>query len=86
MAKQSKTPWIVCCDGTKGRDAYAIKCERCGYVQRFENPLPVNYYVATCKAFEKWHKSCKEPSDGRRPNSIDSPGVAASDAQDSRLG
>ena len=52
--------WIVCHDGTKGDDAYAIECLRCGKKQRFSIPIAVPVYLAAIKEFGKIHSKCKE--------------------------
>ncbi len=60
MKRKKCRDWVVAYDGTKGRDAYMMKCTRCGAEQRFTLPIAVNVYVAAGKAFEKMHKNCEE--------------------------
>lgn len=59
-AARMKPTWIICHDGTKGIDAYAMECLRCGEKQRVALPINVTLYVAMGKAFERIHKKCKE--------------------------
>lgn len=53
--------WIIAHDGTKGRDAYALECLRCGTVRRFDyNPIPVLAWCTQAKTFSRKHEKCKE--------------------------
>jgi hypothetical protein len=59
-------PWIVALDATHGKDAYALRCLRCGATQRFEltEPLRVDYWCRVGRAFEREHRRCKmKPKD-----------------------
>lgn len=51
--------WIIVYDGTKGKDAYSVKCLRCGIKQKFPLPIAVSKYLKAIKAFENTHKGCK---------------------------
>ena len=51
--------WIISLDGTHGRDAYMLRCERCGGTFRQTPPIPVSKYVANVWAFTEQHRSCK---------------------------
>lgn len=52
--------WIILHDGTRGRDAYALECLRCGTVQRCDgNPIPVIAWCAQAKRFQVAHMKCK---------------------------
>lgn len=60
--------WIVAHDGTQGRDAYAMECQRCGTVQRFAVPIEISVWCAAAKAFEREHATCRPmecPGHGR---------------------
>lgn len=52
--------WIICHDATKGIDAYAMECLRCGEKQRVALPISLQMYAAMAKVFTKRHKKCKE--------------------------
>ena len=52
--------WIICHDATKGADAYAMECLRCGAKHRVALPINVTLYIAMGRAFEKMHGKCKE--------------------------
>jgi len=52
--------WIICHDATKGIDAYAMECLRCGEKQRVALPIGLQMYAAMAKVFTKRHKKCKE--------------------------
>lgn len=56
-------PWIVVHDGTKGDDAYAIECQRCGEKQRFALPINLEIYLAAAKVFARQHTRCKPKGD-----------------------
>jgi len=60
-------PWVVCYDGTKGRDAYAIQCRRCGTIQRVALPISVKCYVSLGRAFAAEHAHCK-PQEAQEAN------------------
>ena len=51
--------WIICHDATKGADAYAMECLRCGEKQRVALPIGLQMYAAMAKVFTKRHKKCK---------------------------
>lgn len=51
--------WIICHDSSKGDDAYAMECLRCGYKQRFATPISIEVYIAAGKAFQKQHAKCR---------------------------
>lgn len=55
-------PWIVAHDATKGRDAYALECQRCGAIQRFATPIAIDIWCAAASVFERQHKNCKPAS------------------------
>lgn len=57
---KKETPWIIAYDGTKGADAYALECLRCGAKQRFVIPINVDVWVAAGMAFRKIHRKCRE--------------------------
>jgi hypothetical protein len=57
------TDWIIIHDGTKGDDAYALECLRCGAKQRCEPPVSIVYWARVAKAFAAEHRYCKEPND-----------------------
>jgi hypothetical protein len=52
--------WIICHDATKGIDAYAMECLRCGEKQRVALPIGLQMYAAMAKVFTRQHKKCKE--------------------------
>jgi len=52
--------WIICHDATKGADAYAMECKRCGEKQRVALPTSLPMYAAMAKVFIRIHKKCKE--------------------------
>ena len=52
--------WIICHDATKGCDAYAIECTRCGEKQRVAVPINLQMYLAMARVFERIHRKCKE--------------------------
>ncbi len=54
--------WIIAHDGTQGDKSYMLECKRCGAIQKFEPPIPVDYFVKVAKAFSGQHKRCKEQS------------------------
>ena len=58
-----ETSWVIAHDGT-GDKAYALECLRCGAVQTFETPLPVDYWVSVAKVFERAHRKCRERMEG----------------------
>ena len=60
MSKMKKVDWIIAYDGTKGDEAYMLKCLRCGAKQKFMLPVSIDYYLDIAKAFEREHKRCKE--------------------------
>lgn len=60
MAGKKATDWIVTHDCTKGVDAMAMECRRCGVKQRFALPLNVNIWLAAAKVFQRQHAKCKE--------------------------
>lgn len=60
MKTKKKAEWIIAHSSSKGPDAYALECLRCGYKQRFACPIPVEIWVAAAKAFLKMHKGCEE--------------------------
>jgi hypothetical protein len=51
---------VICHDGTKGEDAYALECLRCGRKQRFSLPIEASVWVAAATAFQKSHKRCRK--------------------------
>lgn len=53
------SPWIVAHDATKGNDAMAMECLRCGTKQRFVLPISISVWCAAAKAFEREHANCK---------------------------
>ena len=55
-------PWIVTHDGTKGRDAYAMECQRCGTIERFATPIAIDIWCAAARVFERQHANCKPVS------------------------
>lgn len=57
---------VVCHDATRGLDAYAVECLRCGEKQRFVVPIRVDVYVAAVKAFERSHRGCKARESANR--------------------
>ena len=61
--------WITTHDGT-GDDAYAITCQRCGVIQRFETPLPLQYWLDVGKAFTRERRRCKDPGGTDTPDSL----------------
>ena len=52
--------WIICHDATKGADAYAMECLRCGAKHRVALPINVTLYIAMGRAFERIHGKCEE--------------------------
>jgi hypothetical protein len=60
------TPWIICHDGTKGQDAYALECLRCGEKQRVVSPIRLDFYIAMAEAFGRIHGKCR-PSREAKP-------------------
>jgi len=52
-------PWLVCHDFTKGEDAYAMECLRCGMKQRVATPISIDMYSAMEKIFRRQHAKCK---------------------------
>ncbi len=64
--------WIVAHDGTKGRDAYAMECRRCGTIQRFATPIAIEIWCAAARVFARQHKNCK-PVSVPCSESVDSP-------------
>lgn len=54
----TKRDWIIAHDGTKGKDAYAMECRRCGAKQRFALPIEISAWCAAAKAFERLHAKC----------------------------
>ena len=58
--RRKSCDWIVCHDGSHGKDAYALECRRCGAIQRVATPISVDCYVAMAKAFERMHRTCKD--------------------------
>jgi len=51
--------WIVANFGTRGDELYALKCLRCGAIQKVATPISVNCYLALGKAFSQEHRNCK---------------------------
>lgn len=60
MKKKKGAEWIIAHDGTKGEDAYALECLRCGRKQTFSLPMEAMVWVGAAKAFEKIHRGCKK--------------------------
>ena len=54
--------WIIAYDATKGADAYAMECLRCGEKQRFALPLNLDIWLAASKVFQRQHAKCREPA------------------------
>ena len=53
-------PWIVMNDATAGDLAYAMKCLRCGNVQKVVTPISVDVYVAAARAYARTHSRCRK--------------------------
>lgn len=54
--------WIIAHDPTKGIDAYAMECLRCGEKLRFACPINLDVYLGAATVFQHQHAKCKEPS------------------------
>jgi hypothetical protein len=65
MMPRKSYDWIIVHDGTHGDLAYALKCTRCGCVQKVAIPISVTCWCAMARAFGKEHRRCKEATDAK---------------------
>lgn len=56
--------WVIAHDGTHGRNAYALECQRCGTIQQCTVPISVSVWCASANTFRWQHQKCKEKENG----------------------
>lgn len=50
---------MIAWDATRGEDAYAFECLRCGTKQRFATPIDLEIYLAAAAVFKRQHENCQ---------------------------
>ena len=65
MSTTTKRDWIVMNDATAGDLAYAMKCLRCGDVQKVALPISIDVYVAGARAYSRMHVKCRKRKEQR---------------------